>query len=67
MAAKDSLTLFFDELLDTASLVITGEGYLDGQTLHGKAPLGVARRGADDAWVKEIASCMALFLQRPEL
>lgn len=36
--------LHFDDLLDTASLVITGEGYLDGQTLHGKAPLGVARR-----------------------
>ncbi len=36
--------LDFDELLEHASLVITGEGRLDGQTLRGKAPLGVARR-----------------------
>lgn len=29
--------------LDGADLLITGEGSLDRQTLHGKAPLGVAR------------------------
>lgn len=33
----------FDRRLGAADLVITGEGYLDGQTLSGKAPLGVAR------------------------
>ncbi|MFI6980239.1 glycerate kinase [Embleya sp. NPDC050154] len=34
--------LGFDELLDGADLVVTGEGSLDRQTLHGKAPAGVA-------------------------
>jgi glycerate 2-kinase len=29
--------------LQGASLVITGEGRMDGQTIHGKAPVGVAR------------------------
>jgi glycerate kinase len=33
----------FAEHLAGARLVITGEGSLDEQTLHGKAPLGVAR------------------------
>jgi glycerate kinase len=33
----------FSSRLDGARLVITGEGSLDAQTLHGKAPLGVAR------------------------
>jgi glycerate kinase len=32
----------FDEQLAGAELVITGEGSLDEQTLHGKAPAGVA-------------------------
>ncbi|HST84341.1 MAG TPA: glycerate kinase [Kineosporiaceae bacterium] len=32
----------FEELLPGASLVITGEGSLDEQSLHGKAPIGVA-------------------------
>ncbi|GAA2808714.1 glycerate kinase [Saccharopolyspora taberi] len=34
----------FDRLLQGARLVITGEGSLDEQTLHGKAPAGVASR-----------------------
>lgn len=34
--------LGFDAALDGANLVITGEGCLDRQTLHGKAPAGVA-------------------------
>lgn len=34
----------FDESLRGADLVITGEGSLDEQTLHGKAPFGVAIR-----------------------
>ncbi|WP_328403322.1 glycerate kinase [Nocardia sp. NBC_00403] len=31
----------FEALLDGADLVITGEGSLDAQSLHGKAPIGV--------------------------
>ncbi len=34
----------FDELIAAADLIITGEGKLDGQTLHGKVPFGVAQR-----------------------
>jgi glycerate kinase len=36
-------TLRFAERLQGADLVVVGEGRLDGQTLSGKAPLGVAR------------------------
>jgi glycerate kinase len=36
----------FEAQLDGARLVITGEGSLDAQTLHGKAPVGVARAAA---------------------
>ncbi|MBT3153212.1 glycerate kinase [Streptomyces sp. CHD11] len=41
--------LGFAPALERADLVITGEGSLDGQTLHGKAPAGVAAaaRAAD--------------------
>jgi glycerate kinase len=39
--------LDFPAHLDDASLVITGEGALDTQTLHGKAPAGVARATAE--------------------
>jgi glycerate kinase len=43
--------LGFEEALARADLVITGEGSLDEQTLHGKAPAGVAgaarARGVD--------------------
>jgi glycerate 2-kinase len=41
--------LSFADRLAGARLVITGEGALDGQTLHGKAPAGVARRTATAA------------------
>jgi glycerate kinase len=34
----------FDEHLRGADLVITGEGQIDEQTIHGKGPIGVARR-----------------------
>ena len=34
----------FDEIIEGADLVITGEGRIDGQTLTGKTPFGVARR-----------------------
>jgi glycerate kinase len=47
--------LGFDEALAGATLVVTGEGSLDEQTLHGKAPAGVAdaarRRGVPVAAV----------------
>ncbi|WP_458524543.1 glycerate kinase [Onishia taeanensis] len=33
----------FEALLDAADLVITGEGQLDGQSLAGKTPVGIAR------------------------
>jgi glycerate kinase len=33
----------FGDLLDGADLVITGEGRMDGQTIHGKGPIGAAR------------------------
>ncbi len=36
----------FGERLGKARLVITGEGSLDAQTLHGKTPVGVARAAA---------------------
>jgi len=36
----------FEEKLAEASLVITGEGQIDAQTLGGKGPLGVAKLAA---------------------
>jgi glycerate kinase len=36
----------FHEHLRGARLVVTGEGSLDEQTLHGKAPIGVGRAAA---------------------
>lgn len=36
----------FDDAAVGTSLVVTGEGSLDAQSLHGKAPVGVARRAA---------------------
>ena len=33
----------FASLLDGADLVVTGEGRMDGQTIHGKGPIGVAQ------------------------
>ncbi len=36
----------FDDALAQADLVITGEGQLDGQTLHGKLIHGICRRAA---------------------
>lgn len=37
-------TLDFDRRLEGVNLVITGEGRLDGQSVQGKVPVGVARR-----------------------
>lgn len=36
--------LHFDNLLDGADLVVTGEGKLDGQSVYGKVPSGVGLR-----------------------
>ncbi|MEV8476073.1 glycerate kinase [Streptomyces sp. NPDC051173] len=58
--------LGFAAALERADLVITGEGSLDAQTLHGKAPAGVAaaarRRGVPVA-----AVCGVLSLSAAEL
>ena len=35
--------LGLDELVQDATLVITGEGRIDSQTVHGKVPIGVAK------------------------
>ncbi|GLX47422.1 glycerate kinase [Streptomyces hygroscopicus subsp. hygroscopicus] len=58
--------LGFAPALARASLVITGEGSLDVQTLHGKAPAGVA--AASRAAGKEVvAVCGRLALTEPAL
>ena len=38
-------TIHFDELLEGADFVITGEGSADRQTLMGKLPFGILKRG----------------------
>ncbi|MEU3447720.1 glycerate kinase [Streptomyces thermolilacinus] len=53
--------LGFTEALGRATLVITGEGSLDEQTLHGKAPAGVAA-AARAAGVEVVAVCGRLAL-----
>nr|QIM10821.1 glycerate kinase [uncultured Muribaculaceae bacterium] len=35
----------FDRKIKDASLIITGEGSMDSQTLHGKTPWGIMKRG----------------------
>lgn len=37
-------TVQLEKHIDQASLVITGEGKIDGQTIYGKTPVGVAKR-----------------------
>lgn len=34
----------FDTLLEDADLVVTGEGRMDGQSVYGKVPVGIAKR-----------------------
>ncbi|AEN13431.1 glycerate kinase [Streptomyces sp. DvalAA-21] len=53
--------LGFAPALARATLVITGEGSLDEQTLHGKAPAGVAA-AAREAGVEAVAVCGRLAL-----
>jgi glycerate kinase len=58
----------FEARLDGARLVITGEGSLDAQTLHGKAPVGVARAaGAHDPAVPVVAVAGRCTLSADEL
>ncbi|MET9430643.1 MULTISPECIES: glycerate kinase [unclassified Streptomyces] len=54
--------LGFGPALARATLVITGEGSLDEQTLHGKAPAGVAA-AARAAGIEVVAVCGRLALQ----
>jgi glycerate kinase len=61
-AVLDLLDL--DAHLDGVDLVVTGEGHLDAQTLHGKGPAEVARR-AHAAGIDVLAVAGALSL-RPE-
>lgn len=37
-------TVNFDDLLENVDLVLTGEGRIDGQSVYGKVPVGVASR-----------------------
>ncbi|MFE3788844.1 glycerate kinase [Streptomyces goshikiensis] len=56
--------LGFAPALERATLVITGEGSLDEQTLHGKAPAGVA--AAARAAGKEVVAVCGRLLLEPE-
>jgi glycerate kinase len=56
---------FSDHLAD-ADLVVTGEGSIDAQTLHGKAPAGVAAR-ARAAGVPVVAVAGRCLLDPEEL
>nr|WP_308288129.1 glycerate kinase [Streptomyces corallincola] len=58
--------LGFSSALERASLVITGEGSLDAQTLHGKAPAGVAA-AARAAGRRVVAVCGRLALSPADL
>ncbi|MFF6994890.1 glycerate kinase [Streptomyces sp. NPDC008313] len=58
--------LGFGPALERAELVITGEGSLDAQTLHGKAPAGVAA-AARAAGREVVAVCGRLALPPEEL
>lgn len=49
----------FDQAVGQADLIITGEGRLDGQTVHGKLISGIARRAAAQGR-EVIAFCGAL-------
>ena len=60
------LTGFLASQLVGAGLVVTGEGSLDSQTLHGKAPAGVAA-AARAAGVPVIAVAGRVLLSRPDL
>ncbi|EHK9016854.1 glycerate kinase [Vibrio vulnificus] len=49
-----------DEIVADADLVITGEGRIDSQTIHGKTPIGVARAAKKHSLpVIGIAGCLS--------
>ena len=53
-------TIHFDDMLQDADLVITGEGSADRQTLMGKLPFGILQRARKhDVPVMLIAGCIA--------
>ena len=56
----------FGDALTGADLVVTGEGSLDTQSLHGKAPVGVAA-AARAAGVRTVAVCGRLDVAPTEL
>ncbi|HMQ85794.1 MAG TPA: glycerate kinase [Saprospiraceae bacterium] len=56
----------FDEALQTADLVITGEGKIDQQTLHGKLIHGICKRAAIRQ-VPVIALCGALLADAEQI
>lgn len=56
----------FHDQLDDALLVVTGEGSLDEQTLHGKAPAGVAA-AAVAAGIPVVAVCGRNLLSEDQL
>ncbi|RJO77258.1 glycerate kinase [Nocardia panacis] len=58
--------LDFPTLLADATLVVTGEGSLDPQSLHGKAPIGVARM-ARTAGIPVLAVAGRTLLTGPEI
>ncbi len=50
----------FDQLIEEADLVVTGEGRMDDQTVMGKAPQGVLQR-ARQQQIPVVAICGSLF------
>ncbi|MFE3546434.1 glycerate kinase [Nocardia sp. NPDC059177] len=58
--------LAFNELVDGAALVVTGEGSLDHQSMHGKAPVGVAA-AAKAAGVPAVAAVGRTLLSPGEI
>jgi glycerate 2-kinase len=56
----------FSRYLDGARLVITGEGSLDVQSLHGKAPVGVARAAAAHHPAVPVVAVAGVCTLRPE-
>lgn len=56
----------FDAVVAGADVVITGEGSLDGQSLGGKTPLGVASRARDQQVPTVLAVCGRTTLNQAE-
>ena len=56
----------FEDQLDGVQLIITGEGKIDAQTLHGKLIYGIAKR-AKAAGVPVVALCGAMLAQPEDI